>query len=133
MVTQLETYLALSALWLAVCWLPYVLDRILVRGLIGALANYDPAATPQSAWARRAMRAHRVGVEAFVAFAPLALMAMIKLPGDSFADLLAMVWFWAMIVHYVIYCLGITVVRTLAFAAAAFSTVALALRLFGMI
>ena len=122
--TQLETYLALAALWLAICSL---------RGLIGALANYDPAAKPQSAWAQRAMRAHRVGVESFVAFAPLALMAMIKLPEDSFPGLLAMVWFWAMIAHYVIYCLGIIVLRTLAFVTAMLSTVALALRLFGMI
>jgi uncharacterized MAPEG superfamily protein len=132
-VTQLETYTALAALWLAIAWLPYILDRIMVRGLIGALANYDPAATPQSAWAQRAMRAHGVAVQAFAAFAPLALMAMIKLPEDNYPGILAMVWFWAMIAHYVIYCLGIIVVRTLAFATAALSTVALALRLFGMI
>ena len=78
--TQLETYTALAALWLAIAWLPYILDRIMVRGLMGALANYDPDATPQSAWAQRAKRAHKVGVEAFVAFAPLAVMAMVMAP-----------------------------------------------------
>ncbi|MDQ2090649.1 MAPEG family protein [Marimonas arenosa] len=131
--TQLETYTALAALWLAISWLPYILDRIMVRGLIGATANYDPNATPQTAWAQRAMRAHRVGVEAFVAFGPLAVMAMLMAPDDTYPGILAMTWFYAMLAHYIIYCLGIPVIRTLAFTVAAASTVALGLRLLGMI
>lgn len=131
--TQLETYTTLAALWLAIAWVPYILDRIMVRGLFGALANYDPAAAPQTAWAQRAMRAHKVAVEAFAAFAPLAVMAMIKLPDDSYPGVLAMTWLIAMIAHYIIYCLGITVIRTLAFAVAVAATVALGLRLLGMI
>ena len=131
--TQLETYTILAALWLGVAWAPYIIDRAMVRGLIGALANYDPAALPQSAWAQRAMRAHKVAVEAFVAFAPLAIIAMIKIPEDSYPGVLAMGWFYAMVAHYIIYCLGIPVARTLAFVVAAACTLALALRLFGMI
>lgn len=131
--TTLETYLVLYALWLAVAWLPYILDRIAVRGLVGALANHDPGATPQSPWARRAMRAHLVGVEAFAAFAPLAILAAIRLPDDSYPGLLAMVWAWAMFAHYVIYCFGIIVLRTLAFATAVACALALGLRLLGMI
>ena len=131
--TQLETYTALAALWLGISWLPYILDRIMVRGLMGALANYDPAAIPQSAWAQRAKRAHKVGVEAFVAFAPLAVMAMIRLPEDSYPGVLALTWFYAMIAHYIIYCLGVPVARTLAFTVAVACTLALGLRLFGMI
>ncbi|WP_137702656.1 MAPEG family protein [Marimonas lutisalis] len=131
--TQLETYTILAALWLAVAWLPYILDRIMVRGLFGAMANYDPNATPQSGWAQRAMRAHKVAVEAFTAFAPLAVMAMLLAPDDTYPGLLAMTWFYAMIAHYVIYCLGIPVLRTLVFTLAVASTVALALRLLGVI
>ena len=131
--SNLEIYTALSALWVAVAWLPYILDRILVRGMMGALANYDPNAIPQSAWAQRAMRAHKVDVELLVAFAPLAVIAGIRLPGDAYPDTLAMTFFFGMVAHYVIYMLGIPVLRTLAFALAALSTVALGLRVLGVI
>lgn len=131
--SSLEQYTTLSALWIAVAWLPYILDRIAVRGLMGALANYDPNATPQSAWAQRAQRAHKVSVEAFVAFAPLAVIAMIKLPGDSYPGFLSGTFLIGIITHYVIYTIGIPVLRTVAFALAAFSTIALALRILGMI
>lgn len=131
--SSLQQFTALSALWIAVAWLPYILDRIMVRGLMGALANYDPNATPQSAWAQRAMRAHTVSVEAFVAFAPLAVMAMILRPEDTYPGTLAMVFFFGIVGHYIIYVLGIPVLRTLAFALAAFSTIGLALRVLGVI
>lgn len=130
---MLETYTTLTALWLAIAWLPYILDRMAVRGLMGAMANHDPKATPQSAWAQRAMRAHTVGVEAFVAFAPLAVMAMIRLPEDSLPGTLAAVFFFALVAHYVIYCLGIPVLRTLVFAVAVIASVILALRLLGLV
>lgn len=130
---NLEQFTVLSALWIAMAWLPYILDRIMVRGLMGALANYDPNAVPQSAWAQRAMRAHNVSVQAFVAFAPLAVIAMIKLPQDSYPGVLAMGFFFGIVSHYIIYLIGIPVLRTLAFALAAFSTVGLALRILGVI
>lgn len=131
--TQLETYTILAAIWLAVAWLPYILDRVMVRGLMGALANYDPDAMPQSGWAQRAMRAHKVAVEAFAAFAPLAVMAMLMAPDDTYPGQLAMVWFYAMLAHYVVYCLGIPVIRTLLFVVAVAATLGIALRLLGMI
>lgn len=131
--TQIETYLGLSALWLAIAWAPYILDRAFVRGLMGAMANYDPNAKPQSAWAQRAQRAHTVGVETFVAFAPLAVLAIIRMPEDSLVNTAAMTYFFGILVHYIIYCLGITVLRTLAFVVAALSTVILGLRVMGWI
>jgi uncharacterized MAPEG superfamily protein len=131
--TTLETFTALSALWLAICWLPYILDRVITRGLPGALANYSADAKPQSDWAQRAMRAHQVGVESFVCFAPLALMAMIKMPEDAYPGILATSYFCGLFAHFWIYLFGIPVLRTLAFVVVVLSTVAMALRLFGMI
>ena len=49
--SQLEFNTGLSALWIAVAWVPYIIDRIMVRGLMGALANPSPDLAPQSAWA----------------------------------------------------------------------------------
>ncbi len=131
--TNLEFYTTLSALWLALASLPYVLDRVIVRGLIGAMANYDPNAKPQSPWAQRAQRAHKVAVETFVAFGPLAVLASIRLGEDSYPGLLAMTYFYAILAHYVIYCLGIIVLRTAAFVVAMLAVAALALRLLGAI
>ena len=131
--TNLEFYTTLTGLWIAIAWLPYILDRIAVRGLMGALANYDPNAVPQSAWAQRAMRAHDVAVQAFVVFAPLAVLASIRLPEDGYPGVLAQTFFAGIVAHYVIYCIGIPVLRTLAFALASLSTVGLALRLLGVI
>ena len=61
--SQLQFYTALTALWIGIAWVPYILDRIAVRGFMGALDNYDPHAIPQSDWAQRAQRAHTVAVE----------------------------------------------------------------------
>jgi len=130
--SNLEFYTTLSGLWIALCWLPYILDRIAVRGLMGALANYDPDAIPQSAWAQRAMRAHTVAVQAFVVFGPLAVLASIRMPDDSYPGVLAMTFFIGIVAHYVIYCFGIPVLRTLAFALASLSSVGLAVHLLGL-
>jgi len=131
--SQLEFYTGLSALWIAVAWMPYIIDRIMVRGLMGALANPSPDLAPQSAWAQRAKAAHSVAVQAFAAFAPLAVIAMIRFPEDSYPGLLAMTFFFGIFAHYIIYSLGITVLRTLSFALAALSTLALGLRVLGWI
>ena len=131
--SQLEFYTGLSALWIALAWLPYILDRIMVRGLLGAMANPSSDLPPQSAWAVRAMAAHKVAVEAFVAFGPLAVLAMIRLPDDGYPGILAMTFFIGIFAHYWIYVAGIVVVRTLSFALAALSTAALGLRVLGWI
>ena len=131
--SQLEFYTGLSALWIALAWLPYILDRIMVRGLLGAMANPSPDLLAQSAWAVRAMAAHKVAVEAFVAFGPLAVLAMIRLPDDGYPGILAMTFFIGIFAHYWIYVAGITVLRTLSFALAALSTAALGLRVLGWI
>ena len=131
--TQLQFFTALAGLWVGVAWLPYILDRIMVRGLMGGLANPSPDDKPQSPWAQRAMRAHTVAVEAFVAFAPLSVIAMMTRPDDTLPGTLAMTFTIGLVAHYVIYCLGIPVLRTLAFAFASLSTLGLALRVLGII
>lgn len=131
--SQLEFFTGLSALWIALAWVPYILDRIMVRGLMGAFANPGPELEPQSQWAVRAMAAHKVAVEAFVAFAPLAVLAMLRMPEDGYPGVLAMTFFIGIFAHYWIYLAGIVVLRTLSFALAALSTAALGLRVLGWI
>ena len=131
--SQLEFYTCLSAVWIAIAWVPYLLDRIMVRGLVGAMANPSPDLTPQSDWAVRAKAAHVVAIQAFSAFAPLAILAMIRIPEDGYPNILAMTFFIGIFAHYVIYASGITVLRTLSFSLAALSTLALGLRVLGFI
>ena len=131
--SQLEFYTGLSAVWIAIAWVPYLLDRIMVRGLVGAMANPSPDLTPQSDWAVRAKAAHVVAIQAFSAFAPLAIIAMIRIPEDGYPNILAMTFFIGIFAHYVIYAIGIPVLRTLSFSLAALSTLALGLRVLGFI
>ena len=131
--SQLEFYTGLSAVWIAIAWVPYLLDRIMVRGLVGAMANPSPNLTPQSDWAVRAKAAHVVAIQAFSAFAPLAILAMIRIPEDGYPNILAMTFFIGIFAHYVIYAIGIPVLRTLSFSLAALSTLALGLRVLGFI
>ncbi|UWQ79479.1 MAPEG family protein [Leisingera sp. S132] len=129
--TQLQYFTALSGLWVSLAWLPYILDRVMVRGLMGAMANPGPSDLPQSLWAQRAHRAHIVGVELFAAFAPLSVLAMLVLPLEDQPDSLGLTFFLGMAAHYVIYTIGIPILRTLAFAVAALSSVLLGLTLLG--
>jgi uncharacterized MAPEG superfamily protein len=131
--SQLEFYTGLSAVWIAIAWVPYVLDRIMVRGLVGSMANPSSDLAPQSDWAVRAKAAHVVAIQAFSAFAPLAILAMIRIPEDGYPNILAMTFFIGIFAHYVIYVIGITVLRTLSFSLAALSTLALGLRVLGFI
>ena len=131
--SQLEFYTGLSAIWIAIAWVPYLLDRIMVRGLVGAMANPSPNLAPQSDWAVRAKAAHVVAIQAFSAFAPLAILAMIRIPEDGYPNILAMTFFIGIFAHYIIYAIGITVLRTLSFSLAALSTLALGLRVLGLI
>ena len=131
--SQLEFYTGLSAVWIAIAWVPYVLDRIMVRGLAGSMANPSPDLAPQSDWAVRAKAAHVVAIQAFSAFAPLAILAMIRIPEDGYPNILAITFFIGIFAHYVIYAIGITVLRTLSFSLAALSTSALGLRVLGFI
>ena len=67
-------WLTLTAAMTALFWVPYILDRIMVRGVVGATANPSPNDKPQSPWAERMMAAHTNAVENLVVFVPLVLV-----------------------------------------------------------
>src|SRR6188768_3417530 len=68
-------WLTLTVAMTGLLWVPYILDRIMVRGAMGATANPSPSDKPQSAWAQRMIAAHTNSVENLVVFAPLVLTA----------------------------------------------------------
>jgi uncharacterized MAPEG superfamily protein len=125
-------WLTLTVAMTGLLWVPYILDRIIVRGVMGATANPSPNDKPQSAWAQRMMAAHANSVENLVVFAPLVLTAQalnIHTASTAFACAL---FFWCRLIYVAVYTAGIPVVRTLAFAGGFVGQATLALAILGM-
>jgi uncharacterized MAPEG superfamily protein len=124
-------WLTLTVILTGLLWVPYILDRIMVRGLMGALANPSPGDAPQSPWAQRLQRAHVNAVENLVIFAALVLTLQVMRHSTMSTAIACAVYFWARLAHALIYWAGIPVLRTLAFAVGFVAQVALVLAVFG--
>ena len=125
-------WLTLTCLMTALMWVPYVLNRIAVRGLMPALGYEGPDSKPHSPWAARAMSAHKNAVENIGVFAALVLTAhALGISGGATATAAA-VFFVARLVHYVVYVAAVPVVRTLAFAVSWVCMIVFALAILGL-
>ena len=107
-------YLVYVTAFTGLLWLPYILDRVATRGLLDAV-GYPENPKPQSPWAQRLMKAHLNAVENLVVFATLVLAALAAGVSSSVIATAAMVYFWARVVHAVVYTFGIPWLRTLSF------------------
>jgi uncharacterized MAPEG superfamily protein len=109
-------WLALTALMTGIMALPYVVGRIGAIGLGGALANpSEELEAKEPLWVRRGKAAHYNAVENLVVFATLVLVAQhMNLAGNPTVTLAAAIYFFARLVHYIVYCLGIPGLRTAA-------------------
>lgn len=117
MTTELY-WLTLTVLMTALFWVPYILDRIGVRGLITAITGTTPETVDdQSMWAQRAIKAHQNAVENLAVIVPVVLIAHILNISTAVTQTAIVVYFFARLVHFLVYTAGIPVVRTLAFAA----------------
>ncbi len=123
-------WLTLTVILTGLLWIPYVLNRILVRGLFGAMANPTRSAAPHSEWATRLMFAHDNAVENLMVFAPLVLILAQIDYSTKWTVYACMVYFWARVAHLIVYTLGLPVFRTLAFAVGVGAQVVLALAIF---
>jgi uncharacterized MAPEG superfamily protein len=126
-------WLMLTVAMTGLFWVPYILDRIMVRGLMAAMANPSPKDRPQSAWAQRLMAAHINAVENLVIFAPLVLTARALSIATATTAFACALYFWARLAHVVVYTLGIPMLRTLSFAAGFVAQVLLVLAIFKLI
>jgi uncharacterized MAPEG superfamily protein len=109
----------------ALMWIPYILDRIAVWGLMDAV-GYPQNPKAQSAWAVRMLKAHHNAVENLVVFAALVLAAQQLGVSNGATATAAAVYFWARAVHFAAYTFAVPWVRTLAFAAGFFAQMAFA-------
>jgi uncharacterized MAPEG superfamily protein len=124
-------WLTLTVILTGLMWVPYILDRIMVRGLIGAMANPSRNDKPQSAWAQRLYFAHTNAVENLMIFAPLVLILDALNHSTQSTMIACAVYFWARLAHAIVYTMGVPVLRTLAFTVGFAAQVVLALAVFG--
>ena len=124
-------WLTLTIILTGLMWVPYIIDRAMVRGLMGSMANPSRNDKAQSAWAQRLYFAHTNAVENLIIFAPLVLILDAQgysTPGTVTA---CAVYFWARLVHAIVYTMGVPILRTLAFAVGFAAQVALVFAVFG--
>ncbi|MEM7432062.1 MAG: MAPEG family protein [Pseudomonadota bacterium] len=121
------TYLVWTIALTAVMWFPYIVDRIMVRGLSVAV-GYDES-KPQSPWAQRMQKAHYNAVENLVLFGGLVLVLNAVGISNSTTVLACKVYFWTRLAHYLVYSVGVPWMRTLTFTASWVALVVLILEL----
>ena len=112
----------------AIMWVPYILNAVMVRGLVAAV-GYPDDPKPLAPWAERMKKAHYNAVENIVLFATLVLVANAVGISNETTVLVCKVYFWARVVHLVSFTLGIPWVRTLSFFAGWIACVALLVEL----
>lgn len=101
----------------AVMWVPYIVNAVMVQGLVDAV-GYPDNPKPLAAWAQRMKKAHNNAVENLVLFAALVLMLNVLGISNETTVMAANVYFWARLVHLVAYTFGVPWIRTLSFFAA---------------
>ena len=124
-------WLTLTVILTGVMWIPYILDRIIVRGLMGAMANPSRNDKPQSAFARRLYFAHTNAAENLLIFATLVLILDSLGHSTKSTAIACAVYFWARLAHALVYTMGVPVLRTLAFSVGFLAQVVLAIAVFG--
>lgn len=126
-------WLALTTILTGLLWIPYILDRIGVRGLTATMANPSPRDKAHSPWAARLLFAHQNTLENLVVFGFLVLILREMGISNHTTVLAAATFFWSRLAYVVIYAAGIPVLRTLAFAVGFVAQAVLALSIFHMI
>ena len=121
-------YLAWVTAFTAVMWVPYILNMIMVRGLVDAV-GYPEDPAPLSPWAQKMKAAHANEVENLVVFAALVLIANAAGVSNETTVIASHVYFWARLVHFASYSFAIPWVRTLSFVTGFGCQAAIALQL----
>jgi|TARA_B110000240_G_scaffold167452_1_gene189306 uncharacterized MAPEG superfamily protein len=128
MITPELNYLTWVTVFTALMWMPYILNTIVVRGLINAV-GYSENPKPLAPWAARMKQAHSNAIENLVVFGLLIFVAQAAGANNETTALASAIYFYARIVHFVTYSLGVPWVRTLAFAVGFMCQISLALQI----
>ena len=123
-------WLTLTVILTGLLWIPYIINRIQVRGLPDTLANPSRDAKPHASWATRLMFAHDNAVENLAVFAPLVLILNEIDYSTKWTVYASAVYFWSRVAHLIVYTLGLPGIRTAAFTIGFLAQAVLALAIF---
>ncbi len=123
-------WLAASAVLTGSLWIPIIINRIRENGAWNALRNPNRDERPKAAWADRLMWAHANAVENLVVFAALVFTAHAVGVRTEMMVTATAVYFFARLLHALIYTAGVPLLRTLAFVAGYAAQIAVAIEVF---
>src|SRR3981081_2240478 len=123
-------WLTLTVILTGLLWVPYIINRLQVRGLSGAMANPSRNDKPHAEWATRLMFAHDNAIENLIIFAPLVLILAQLDYSTKWTVYACAVYFWPGVPPLLVYPLGLPVFRTLAFTVGVFAKRLLVLAIF---
>jgi uncharacterized MAPEG superfamily protein len=126
-------WLVLTIMQTGLMWIPYMVDRIMVRGFEATVDNPGPNAIPQSLWAQRLMAAHTNSVENLVLFAPLVIILHLLNISNDLTITACVLYFSARLAHAVIYAWGVPLFRTLSFLSSYAALIILVLAIFRIV
>jgi len=132
MTTELY-WLTLTVLMTALMWLPYIINRMLEQGI--GFAMWDPQGETKTdvIWAERMTRAHKNAVENLIIFAPLVLTLQLTDLSSELTALACIMYFFSRLTHYIVFSLGIPLLRIFAFMISVVAQFILAFTLLGII
>jgi uncharacterized MAPEG superfamily protein len=108
-------YLAFTAILTASLWIPYIACQVMTNGNLAPQDYIDPMPRKVPLWGMRANRAHINAVEAFAPFAALVIIIHLAGKANASTAFWSIVFFWARLVHALVYWFGIPYLRTLSF------------------
>ena len=108
-------WLTATAVMTALLWVPHILSLIFQMGFWPALMDGEHETPLASRWAQRAQRGYNNAIANFAVFAPLALAVPMVGAGTELTGLACMMYFFIRLGHYVVYALGLPLIRTLLF------------------
>jgi uncharacterized MAPEG superfamily protein len=128
-------FLVLTAGLGIVLWIPHVVGMVMTNGMLKPADYRDITPKPVPPWVQRANRVVGNYAENIAPFAILVIVAYIRYRQAepsllATIGIWAQVFFWARVVHAVVYWFGIPYVRTLAFVVGVVATGAIFLLMF---
>ncbi|MEQ1549600.1 MAG: MAPEG family protein [Chakrabartia sp.] len=132
--TQEITWLMYTLLLTTLMSMPYVVNRIVVRGQRAAL--YDPRGESEgslSPWAQRLFNAHANAVENLAIFAPAVLAVQVLGLSSPLTQMAAAVYFFARVGHVAAYAVHIPIARTMAYTVAWMAQIAIVAHVLGWV
>ncbi len=126
-------WLVLTVSMTGIFWAPYIMNRIYEEGVLKAIWNPEPDAGPKAKWAVRMMVAHDNAVENLVIFAPLVLIIQVLSINNETTAFACSIYFFSRFAHYIVFSLGIPLLRVIIFFVSFYTQVVLALEILKLI